>query len=556
MTGIGAASKVYDGKTNATLDTSKASLSGAISGDALAVVGGTGVFADKNAGIGKTVSITGLSLGGADAGNYTFSSTTATTTADISKATISGVSGITVKDKVYDGTTLATTLTTGASLSGLVSGDQVTIDSVAAIFADRNVGTGKTVNLSNLVLSGADSSNYTLAATLAPATGNITVRPLSTWTASGGGSWGSAGNWDALPDGSNVLAVSIPAGVSVSYDASVAATQLQSLSAAGGLSMAGGQLSIASGLSTSQYSQSGGSLSLAGAMNVSTSFNQTGGTIAAGGPVSITQSTGNLTVGSISAPAISLSAAGGSIGQGGALVTAGLLSTQTSASTLLNDAGNRIKAFKAVSSGTGDIALTNVGVMDVQGISTTAGNITVVDTGGISTSGKVVANGGKVSMTANSPLTIGTDGVTATGDISLVATNLTSSGNITLNGPLASSAGAVNMSAASNFVQNASVSAAQGISVSAGGTLTLGPTATSFGNPVTYSSQGSSVAAPPGSQTSSGSAPTDYVAVFLTQFEKAVVSQETVSVELPGVTDKDKEKDKKTTTAEGEICLR
>jgi hypothetical protein len=64
------------------------------------------------------------------------------------------------------------------------------------------------------------------------------------------------------------------------------------------------------------------------------------------------------------------------------------------------------------------------------------------------------------------------------------------------------------------------------------------------------------VAAPPGSQTSSGSAPTDYVAVFLTQFEQAIVSQESVSVELPGVTDKDKEKDKKTTTAEGEICLR
>ena len=436
----------------------------------------------------------------------------------------------------------------------MVSGDQVTIGTLNAVFADRNAGTGKAVNLSNLTLSGADSSNYTLSGTIAPATGNITVRPLSTWTASGSGSWGSAGNWDALPDGSNVLAVSIPAGVSVSYDASVAATQLQSLSAAGGLSVTGGQLSIASGLSTSQYSQSGGSLSLAGAMNVSASFNQTGGTIAASGPVSIAQNAGNLMVGSISAPAISLIASAGSIGQTGALVTSGLLSTQSSASTLLNDAGNRIKAFKAVSSGTGDIALTNVGVMDVQGISTTAGNITVVDTGGISTSGKVLANGGKVSMTANSPLTIGTDGVTATGDISLVATNLTSSGNMTLNGPLVSSAGAVSMSAASNFVQNASVSAAQGISVSAGGTVTLGSNATSFGNPVSYSSQGTPVAAPLGSQTSSGSAPTDYVAVFLTQFESAVVSQETVSVTLPGVADKDK--DKKSATAEANICLR
>jgi hypothetical protein len=233
-----------------------------------------------------------------------------------------------------------------------------------------------------------------------------------------------------------------------------------------------------------------------------------------------------------------------------------LLSTQSAASTLLNDAGNRIQAFKAVSSGAGDIALTNVGVIDVQGISTASGNITLYNTGGINTSGPVVAKGGAAKMTANSPLTIGTDGVTATGDITLVATNLTSAGNLTLNGDLVSSAGAVALSAANNFAQNSKVSAAQGISVSAGGTLTLGPTATSFGSPMSYSSQGSPVAAPPGSQTTSGSAPADYVAAFLTQFEKAVVSQETLSVELPGVTDKDKDKEKKTTTAEGEICLR
>jgi hypothetical protein len=54
----------------------------------------------------------------------------------------------------------------------------------------------------------------------------------------------------------------------------------------------------------------------------------------------------------------------------------------------------------------------------------------------------------------------------------------------------------------------------------------------------------------------SGSAPTDYVAAFLTEFHSAVVPQEKVRVELIGVTDKDKEQDRKTTTAEGEICLR
>ncbi|MEI6734795.1 MAG: YDG domain-containing protein, partial [Comamonadaceae bacterium] len=559
VSGITAANKVYDGKTSATLNTSAASLAGIVSGDSVTVAGGTGVFADKNVGVGKTVSISGLSLGGADAGNYTLGASAASTSADISKATISGVSGITIKDKVYDGTTLATTATAGANFAGLISGDQVTLGTLNAVFADRNAGTGKTVNLTNLVLSGADSGNYTLAGTIAPATGNITVRPLATWTASSGGSWGSAGNWDALPDGSNVLAVSIPSNVSVTYDLP-GSTTLQSFGGAGTLSVASGNLSIAGGLTTPQYSQSGGTLNLGGAFNVNGSFSQTAGQISTTGPVVVTQSSGNLNVGAITAPAISLNATSGSIGQSGALVTSGLLATQSSGSTLLNNAGNRIAAFRASSSGVGDIGLTNFGVMDVQGISTASGNITVVDTGGISTSGKVVANGGKVSMTANSPLTIGTDGVTATGDIALVATNLTSSGNMTLNGPLVSSAGAVSMNAASNFVQNSSVTAAAGIAVSAGGTVTLGPSATSVGNPVSYTSSGAAVAAPVGSKTSGGGAPTDFVVTFLAQFEKTVVEPEQVTkvvvADPLNPSESGKAKEKKGLAVEGEICAR
>ena len=42
------------------------------------------VFLDKNAGIGKTISVTGISITGADIGNYSFN-TTATATATISR---------------------------------------------------------------------------------------------------------------------------------------------------------------------------------------------------------------------------------------------------------------------------------------------------------------------------------------------------------------------------------------------------------------------------------------------------------------------------------------
>ncbi|MEB5967453.1 YDG domain-containing protein, partial [Comamonas testosteroni] len=68
---------------------------GMVAGDSLTVANASGSFSDKNAATGKTVTVSGISLGGADAGNYTLASSTATTTADISRATIASVGGIT-----------------------------------------------------------------------------------------------------------------------------------------------------------------------------------------------------------------------------------------------------------------------------------------------------------------------------------------------------------------------------------------------------------------------------------------------------------------------------
>src|SRR5205823_5084102 len=67
-----ASNKTYDGTTAATVLTR--SLVGAISGDAVSLTGGTAAFADKNAGTGKTVTLTGASLTGVDASNYVLNS--------------------------------------------------------------------------------------------------------------------------------------------------------------------------------------------------------------------------------------------------------------------------------------------------------------------------------------------------------------------------------------------------------------------------------------------------------------------------------------------------
>ncbi len=121
MTGLTANSKTYDGTTAATL-AGTASLVGVVSGDSGKVtLAGTplGTFASSGVGSGIAVNITGLSLTGTSAANYTL--TAPASTASISPAALT-VTGLTANSKTYDGTTAATLAGT-ASLVGVVSGD-------------------------------------------------------------------------------------------------------------------------------------------------------------------------------------------------------------------------------------------------------------------------------------------------------------------------------------------------------------------------------------------------------------------------------------------------
>ena len=176
VTGITAGNKVYDGTTAATVNTTGAAFAGMVNGDSLSATA-SGAFADKNAAPGKTVQVSGIALGGLDAGNYTLASNTASTAADITKATIGAVTGITAGNKVYDGTTAATVNTTGAAFAGMVNGDSLSATASGA-FADKNAATGKTVQVSGIALGGLDAGNYTLAATSASTTANIAQATL------------------------------------------------------------------------------------------------------------------------------------------------------------------------------------------------------------------------------------------------------------------------------------------------------------------------------------------------------------------------------------------
>ena len=78
------ANKIYDGTTMAII--SACTLTAIDPGDTVTCSASAANFSDPNAGSNKTVTATGITLAGADAGKYTLTNTTATTTADILKA--------------------------------------------------------------------------------------------------------------------------------------------------------------------------------------------------------------------------------------------------------------------------------------------------------------------------------------------------------------------------------------------------------------------------------------------------------------------------------------
>ena len=178
----------YNGKNQKREVTKVVGVSGYTLGVTLAVQSGTDTVSEyKN--VGEYVSVV-TALTGADAANYNLPMVDA----DLKRSfTITPrlvtVSGITAANKTYDGTTDATLDCTTATLSGCVDDDLGKLSvSATGAFADKNAGTNKTVNISNLVLGGDAVSNYQIAAIdqQTSTTANITQKEVSiTWDPAG-----------------------------------------------------------------------------------------------------------------------------------------------------------------------------------------------------------------------------------------------------------------------------------------------------------------------------------------------------------------------------------
>jgi hypothetical protein len=224
---------------------------------------GTATFASANVGTAVSVSVSGLALSGTSAGNYVLSSTSITTNADITAATLTYVadpasraygaanpiftgsvtgfvngedqsgaatgtltftspatpasapgtyaingSGLTanfgnytfvqaagnataltigpatvtpvvaISNKAYDGTTNATVAS--RALQGVIGTDDVALDTNdVAFFASANVGTGISVTVSNLTLTGSVATNYVLSTNIVTTNADITPATLT-----------------------------------------------------------------------------------------------------------------------------------------------------------------------------------------------------------------------------------------------------------------------------------------------------------------------------------------------------------------------------------------
>lgn len=183
ITGLKAADKEYDGNTGATV--SGGTLNGIVNGDDVSAdMPASGTFADKNAGEGKTVTVTTPALTGDKSGNYEIKSVNAMT-ASISQKKVGLM--LTATSKVYDGKTNAN-VTAAVNAGDVISGDDLSVTVGDSHFKDPNVGKNKEITVGMIELTGADAGNYIISGIYNKAYSSITAKPVTEgeWTWTGG----------------------------------------------------------------------------------------------------------------------------------------------------------------------------------------------------------------------------------------------------------------------------------------------------------------------------------------------------------------------------------
>ncbi len=159
-------SKVYDGSKKAKISTKSFILEGKQDSDEvyLDLKNTTAVYDNENAGTNKTVYVKGLALKGADSLDYELAKTSITAKVGTIKKRLLKVSLTGSVNKVYNGTTNAKVSKNNFLVKGIIKKDAVALNlaKATANYDNKNVGTGKTLTVKGISLSGTDKSNYWL----------------------------------------------------------------------------------------------------------------------------------------------------------------------------------------------------------------------------------------------------------------------------------------------------------------------------------------------------------------------------------------------------------
>src|SRR3984885_12329115 len=158
VTGVYATNKVYDTTSVDPLNAGSQALSGVVTSDAANVSltgAAAGAFATTQVGVALPVTVSGLSIVGTAASNYTLQPITGLA-ANITPAPLT-ITGVSANSKPYDGTTVATLNTSGEALAGLYAGDVVSVSAAGAAgaFTSMNVGNNLKGNASGVGNRGA-----------------------------------------------------------------------------------------------------------------------------------------------------------------------------------------------------------------------------------------------------------------------------------------------------------------------------------------------------------------------------------------------------------------
>jgi uncharacterized protein YfiM (DUF2279 family) len=204
--------KTYDGTTSASATPTTSGLQGTDS-----VTGLAETYDTKDAGTGKTLSVSAYTVNdGNSGGNYTVS-TAASTAGVINQATLTITAA--VNTKTYDGTTSAAATPTANGLQGTDS-----MTGLAETYDTKNVGTGKTLSVSAYTVNDGNSGNNYTVSTVANTAGVIDQATLTITAAANTKTYDGSTSAAATPTANGLQSSDSVTGLAETYDTKNAGT--------------------------------------------------------------------------------------------------------------------------------------------------------------------------------------------------------------------------------------------------------------------------------------------------------------------------------------------